>query len=283
MQDAGVVGVLDVLHVELPVVGKRLGVAAEHDRRAAAHHAADPRIDLFAEMFLERRHVVRETAEDDAEGLGQPQLARVVLLHAERRRHAALALDAVLEGDLLEVALPVVAPGVIDAGERLGVAAALQRDQRAAMRAAVLEGIEFAVGVSGDDDRGVADEGRDEVAGVLHLDRQAEIIPGWPLEDALLLGGVDAAVLEDPVGHPRDAVARPGRQRGIVGSLRDLIQHVTSGSGARVVGGHYRAFESREKSRFARDEFPDRVVLGTNLRWRLQPMACVPSRVAFFS
>jgi hypothetical protein len=177
MQDAGVVGVLHILHVELPVVGKRLGVAAEHDRRSSAQHPADPRINLFAEMFLERRNVVRETPEDDTEGFGQPQLARVVLLHAERSRHSALALDAVLEGDLLEVALPVVAPGVIDAGEGLGVAAALQRDQRAAMRATVLKRVEFSIGIPGDDDRGVADEGRDEIAGVLQLDGQAEIIP----------------------------------------------------------------------------------------------------------
>ena len=59
--------------------------------------------------------------------------------------HSALALDAVLEGDLPEVALPVVAPGVIDAGEGLRVAAGFQGDQGAAMRAAVLESIEFAV------------------------------------------------------------------------------------------------------------------------------------------
>src|SRR5262249_10115025 len=100
-----------------------------------AHHPADPRIDLLAEMLLERRDVVRETAEDDAEGFREPQLARIVALHAERRRHSALALDAVLERDLLEVALSVVAPGVIDASESLGVAAALQRDQGAPMRA----------------------------------------------------------------------------------------------------------------------------------------------------
>src|SRR6185437_12820955 len=152
---------------------------------------------------------VRETSEYDAEGLGKAQLARTELLHAERGRHTALALDAVLEGDALEIALPVVAPGVIDAGEVLGVAAALQRDQRTAMSAAIFERIELAVGVAGYDHRGVADEGVDEVANVFHLDRQAEIVPARALEDALLLGGIDVAVLENPEGHAGHAVARP--------------------------------------------------------------------------
>src|ERR1700744_1274820 len=128
-------------------------------------------------MFFQRRNVVGEAAEDDAEGFGKPELARIVLLHAERGGHAALAPDAVLEGDFLEVALPVIAPGVIDAGEGLGVAAALQRDQGAAMCAAVLEGVELAVRIPAYDHRGVADKRRDEVAGVLHLDREAEIVP----------------------------------------------------------------------------------------------------------
>src|SRR6201996_997057 len=185
-------------------------------------------MDFLAEIFLQRRNVVGEAAEDDAEGFGKPKLARTVLLHAERGGHAALAPDAVLEGDFLKVALPVIAPSMIDAGEGLGVAAALQRDQGAAMRAAVFEGIELAIGISGDDDRRVADERRDEIAGVFHLDREAEIVPARPLEDAPLLGGVDLAVLKHPERHAGDAVARPDMAIGFAGRARDLIQHVTS-------------------------------------------------------
>src|SRR5262249_6860016 len=148
-----------------------------------------------------------------------------------------LALDAFLEGDLLEVALPVVTPGVIDAGECLGVAAALQRDQGAAMRATVLERVEFTVGIPDDDHRGVADEGRDEIAGVLHLDGKTKIIPGRALEDPLLLGGVDVAVLKNPVGDARDAVVRPGVGVAAAGRASDLIQHETSRGNARGVDG----------------------------------------------
>ena len=73
-----------------------------------------------------------------------------------------------------------------------------------------------------------ADEGGDEVAGVLHLDREAEIIPARSLEDAALFGGIDVAVLEHPERHAGEAVARPEAALGFVGRAGDLIQHVTS-------------------------------------------------------
>src|SRR5262249_13953983 len=101
-------------------------------------------------------------------------------------------------------------------------------DQRATMRAAVLEGIELAVRIPGDDDRGVADKGSDEVAGVLYLDRQAEIVPGGPLEDALLLGAVDVLVLKDPVRHAGHAIARRNPAGAVAVCAGDLIQHETS-------------------------------------------------------
>ena len=88
-----------------------------------------------------------------------------MILHAERRRHAALALDAVLEGDADQITLPVVGPGVVDAAEILDVTALLQRDQSAAVCAAILERVDFAVRVARHDDWRVADGGGAEVAG----------------------------------------------------------------------------------------------------------------------
>src|ERR1700744_2955277 len=102
------------------------------------------------------------------------QLERAVLLHAEALGHAALALDAILERDAAEVALPVVGPGVVDAAEILfALAVIVETDQRAAMGAAVLERIDLAVIVTGDHDRGVANLGGTEVAGLrqFHLER----------------------------------------------------------------------------------------------------------------
>src|SRR5215469_8810094 len=101
-------------------------------------------MDLLAQVLFERRNVIGEAPEHDTERLGEPELSRIMVFHAEGGGHAALAFDPFLERDLLEVALPVVAPGVIDAGERLGVATALQRDQRTTVRAAVFERVELA-------------------------------------------------------------------------------------------------------------------------------------------
>src|ERR1700748_1635467 len=92
------------------------------------------------------------------------QLARAVLFHAEALGHAALALDAILERDAAQIALPVIGPGVVDAAEILfALAVIIETDQRAAMRATVLERIDLAVIVAGDDDRGLAHLGGAEV------------------------------------------------------------------------------------------------------------------------
>src|SRR6202000_1791467 len=98
---------------------------------------------------------------------GDTQFARAMLLHAEALGHAALALDAILEGDAAQIALPVIGPGVIDAAEILfALAVIVETDQRAAMGATVLERIDLAVIVAGDDDRGLANLGGAEVAGL---------------------------------------------------------------------------------------------------------------------
>ena len=108
MQDTSVVGVLSVLHVELPIVRQYLSIAPEQRRRAAVEHTRDADHDLITEMLVDRRHLPREATEHEAVHESGAQLARAVILHAERRRHAALALDAVLERDAGEVAFQVV-------------------------------------------------------------------------------------------------------------------------------------------------------------------------------
>src|SRR5580700_6757765 len=95
---------------------------------------------------------------------GDPQLARAMLLHPETVGHAALAFHPILERDAPEVALPVVGPCVIDAAEVLfALAVVVQTDQCAAMRAAVLESVDLAVAVAGDDHRRVANLGGAEI------------------------------------------------------------------------------------------------------------------------
>src|ERR1700761_2162933 len=107
------------------------------------------------------------------------QLARAVLFHAEALGHAALALDAILEGDAAEIALPVIGPGVVDAAEILfALAVIVEADQRAAMGAAVLERIDLAVIVARDDDGGLADLGDPKISGLGQFHFKCQIMPG---------------------------------------------------------------------------------------------------------
>src|SRR6516164_5038534 len=98
MQDAGVIGVLGVLGVELPVARQYLGAAAENMGRPV-QHPANPADDLWPQVSFEIRRVIAERAEDEAGEFGDPERGEVVLVLAEFRRHPALALDAALKGD----------------------------------------------------------------------------------------------------------------------------------------------------------------------------------------
>ena len=150
-----------------------------------------------------------------------PQLAGAMILHAERIGHAALPLHAILERHSGQVALPVIGPGVIDAAEILfAFALRIQTDQRAAMRAAVLKGIDLAIRVARDDHRRIADFRGAKITGLrqFHLERQ--IVPARTMEDALLLRPIGLLGLEHPIRHPRQPLGGP---RLLMTLLRDRL------------------------------------------------------------
>src|SRR5579864_3589041 len=125
MQQARVIAVPYVLCVELPVVRQYLaGVTEDLDR--AVHHAPDARRDLRAEIFLDRRCVRGVTAEHEPAKRRDLEFARPVIPELEVCRHTALAVNAVAKGDTRQVALQVVAPRMIDAGETPRVAAGVE-------------------------------------------------------------------------------------------------------------------------------------------------------------
>ena len=206
------VRVLHVLHVELPVVGQGLGEAAD-DLYRLSQHARQALEDLGAEVVLDRRRVRGQGAEHEPAHPRRAQLAGPVRLEAEGRRHPALAVDTLLEGDPTEVAPTVVAPGVVDALELALVAAVLEADQRAAMGAAVLEGVDLAVGVPRHHHGHQADVRGAVVARARDVRLQAEEVPDRPLEDATLLGAEHLGILIHPVGHAREGLARPHASR----------------------------------------------------------------------
>ena len=209
MQDARMIGILDVLEIELPVVRQHLREAAEHDGRAVFEHARDAFDDLVAEVFVERRHVVGEAAEHQTVQRRHAQLAQTVIAEAEVFLHAALAVDAVPERDAEQIALQAVGPGMVDAAEVLRVALVLQANHRAAMRAAVFECIELAVRVARDHHGSIADERAAEVARIRHLGFEAQITPVRTTKDRFLLVRIDFVALEQRIGHARDALGGP--------------------------------------------------------------------------
>ncbi len=209
VEQARVVGVLHVLHVELPVVGQRLGEAAQHPHRLA-EHAADAPPHLRAQVLLDGRRLRGERGEHEAVEGGGPQLAGAVVGLAEGRRHPAPAVAALLERDADQVAAQVVGPRVVDALEVAARGpAVVERDEGPAVRAAVLEGVDLPVGAAHHDDRHLAHEGGAVVARAREIGLEAHVAPGRALEDAPQLGPVVRLVLVDPVRHPRERGVGP--------------------------------------------------------------------------
>src|ERR1700739_3072677 len=74
MEEARMVGVLDVLYIELPVVRQRLDEAAD-DLDRLLQHAANAPDDRLAEVLFNRRRRLGQGAEYQAAENGGAQLA----------------------------------------------------------------------------------------------------------------------------------------------------------------------------------------------------------------
>src|SRR5205823_10523752 len=134
--------------------------------------------DRMAAKPRQRGRIGGEGSKDGlAEGV-DGQLFEAVLLEPEARRHAPLAGNAAPEGDAVEIACEIVAPSVIDAGQIVGVAAPLQANEIAAMGAAVDHCVDLAVLPPGDDDRRLAEKGRQVIAWLRQFTGKCQILPG---------------------------------------------------------------------------------------------------------
>jgi hypothetical protein len=191
---------------ELAVVAEHLHRPVEHTPVVGGH--------ARAEVVLDRRQIVGEAREDALPEHLHVQLAQAVLFQVEIGRVATLAAEAPAKWHADQVALGVVGPLVVDAGQRVGVAAQIPAHQRAAVGAAVHQHVELAVGIAGDDDRRVADERGLVVAGLGQLGGQRHVVPGSAAEDALLFELVDGRVLVDAVRHTGVALLGPDQVQG---------------------------------------------------------------------
>ena len=110
--------------------------------------------------------------------------------------------------------------------KRSALPARLHADQRAAVRAAVLPGVQRALGVARHHHRHVADEGGDEALRLGELGLQAQVAPRRAAQDPLLLLPVEVLVLVHPVRNARHALGGPLSVRGR--SLRHRLIIITA-------------------------------------------------------
>ena len=143
VQQAGMVIVAGILGVKLPVAADALAIVAEHPDRPV-EQAAQLRQDRRAEIIFERLGVLGQRAEHHAVDDADAQRPQTVRAHVEARVEPALAADAAAERDRRQGAVEPVAPLVIDADVLAGIAGKLAPDQRAAMGAAIDEGLDGA-------------------------------------------------------------------------------------------------------------------------------------------
>ena len=194
MQQRRVVGVLQVLELDLPVGADALARITEDNQAAAVENAVEIGHHLVPEIVLERRHVMVEGGEDDAATGRHLQGLQAVFLHLEVGRHAALFIDATAERYRDQVAREVVGPLVIGADELRRVAVLGITELGAAMGTAVDDHIHRAVGVAHVDHRLVAHETAPVIAGLGNLAFEADKIVAGPAEDHIHLAGIHLGV-----------------------------------------------------------------------------------------
>src|SRR5262249_58970385 len=115
---------------------------------------------------------------------GRVELAWTMVRLAELGRHPAAAMRALLERHADQSAFEVVGPGVVHALESLGRARVVERDEGAAVRAAIFERPNDTIRGPRDDHRHLADERGAIVAGLGDVGLEADVVPDRPLEDA---------------------------------------------------------------------------------------------------
>ena len=123
--------------------------------------------------------------------------------------HAALAIDTAAEWNAGKVTMEIIGPLMVGADEFFGVTAELATEFCGAMRTAILEHIDRAVGRAHDDHGRWTDIGTDEVSGIGDFAFQGHIVPGAPVKNLFDFALVDSLIRVHPVGDARESLRRP--------------------------------------------------------------------------
>ncbi len=145
-----------------------------------------------------------------------------MLRRIEILRHAAFAAHAMPERDALQTSGEIVAPRMVDAGQRLGVAPLLQAHQCPFMGATIDHRMDRTVLIAGHHDRRFANSRETPITGIGNFDVQTEEIPDRPAEQALLLLRIDRGIREDAERHARHPICWPDEVGRNIASDRDV-------------------------------------------------------------
>ena len=225
MEQARVVGILDVLEHQLPIARDPLPQIPEHDELAAVEDAVEIAEHRFAEIKLERFGVLGKAGEHDAVAARHREALQPMLLRAKIGRHAALTSIAAAERHAEQFAAEIIGPLVIGADKLLGRAAVSRAELRAAVGAAIEEDIDFARRVADRDHLPGAEPAALEVSGIGNLRLETDIEPARAGKDAFLLEREDPGIGVDPIRDARGSGLRPsapgggGFQRNYGGSI----------------------------------------------------------------
>jgi len=188
-------------------------------------------------VISQRRRIGGQRAKDEIAKSVDPQLPEPMNLDLKARRHPTAPGDAAAKGDALEIAFEVVTPGMIDTSQVVGVAAALQADEVAAMGAAVQHGMDLPVMPACDDDWGLAQKSRQIVAWREQFAGQGQKLPGRPEKDAGQLPAIDLRIGKHPVGDAGVAFGRPLKRGSVRNGLSLRLVHLPSSSTIRISRG----------------------------------------------
>src|SRR5687767_334663 len=170
-----------VLCQQLPVCTDVVVLQALYHLHLPGRRLVDDDVDIFlcaGKVVLERHRVGVEIEEYET----------AVRRYARRLLQGEVALVearriGVLSGHAVELAVPVIAPPVVEAGMALRIALGLAADDAAAVAARIEEDTDPALAIAAEYDRSVAYDARPEVARRTHLRFVPDVNPA-DIEDA---------------------------------------------------------------------------------------------------
>jgi hypothetical protein len=203
------IGILDVFEHQFPVGRYQLPGIAQHPEAPAIEYPLKVMQIGIAEVFFEIRHVFVEAGENDTVVNMNGEFVKAVGLVIEVLGHPALALDAPGKWNAFQVALKVVDPFMIRADKDTGIAFLLFAEFNPAVRTAIAETVDIALGITADNDGAIADIGGFVILGIRNFADQSCIIPTGAAEYPVHFLFEDGRITVDSVWDVADVPFGP--------------------------------------------------------------------------